>query len=113
MTKDMVYFSGKQHIIEVPVQELRDIFNALEIARKGRQRILKRERVWSGKRRPRHLHTGSRSVTWHYRLPHNNWLLAVAHVYLERGGQVVGQPDPKEIRIDELVLKPMNSDYGG
>ena len=99
--------------ITVPKQELRDIFNALEIARKGRERILERRRVWAGSQRPRHLPRGSQSIMWAYYVPHNDWKLAVAHVYLARGGSPFGEPDPKEIRIDELVLRPMNSDYSG
>ena len=85
---------------------MRDLFNALEIARKGRERVLVRERVWSSRQRPRHLPVGSQSVIWHYYVPHNRWLLATAHVYLARGGAVIGEPDPKQIRIDQLVLKP-------
>ena len=42
---------------------------------------------------------------WAYYMP-NGWALATAHVYLARGGQVIGEPDPKQIRIDQLVLKP-------
>ena len=57
----------------VPVRELRDIFNALEIARKGRAGFLLRRRLWTGSRRPEHLHTGSRSVLWAYYMP-NGWL---------------------------------------
>ena len=41
---------------------------------------------------------------WSYYMP-NGWLLAMAHVYLARGGEVIGEPDPKEIRIDQLVLR--------
>ena len=99
--------------ITVPSQEMRDIFNALEIARKGRERILTRKVIRSSTRRPRHLPPGSRSIVWGYYVPHNDWRLAVAHVYLGRGGRLLSQPDPKELRIDELVLKLMNSDYSG
>ena len=104
---------GDYHTISVPKRELRDIFNALEIARKGRERILERRRVWAGSQRPRHLPRGSQSIMWAYYVPHNDWKLAVAHVYLARGGSPFGEPDPKEIRIEELVLRPMNSDYSG
>ena len=87
-------------------QEIRDIFNAMEIARKARRKILDREVVWISRRVPRHLPRGSRSVVWRYRLPNNNWALAVAHVYLGRGGQLLSEPDPKELRIDQLILRP-------
>ena len=83
----------------------------MEIARKGRERVLVRERVWSSRQRPRHLPVGSHSVIWHYYIPHNGWLLATAHVYLARGGQVIGEPDPKQLRIDQLVLKPLPTDF--
>ena len=33
------------------------------------------------------------------------------HVYLARGGQVIGEPDPKQLRIDQLVLKSQPSDF--
>ena len=102
----MAYLPGDNVTIKIPVRELRDLFNALEIARKGRERVLVRERVWSSRQRPRHLPVGSQSVIWHYYVPQNRWLLAIAHVYLARGGQVIGEPDPKQIRIDQLVLKP-------
>ena len=94
----------------VPVRELRDIFNALEIARKGREGFLTRRRAWTGTRRPDHLPPGSRSVLWAYYMP-NGWLLAMAHVYLGRGGQVIGEPDPKVIRIDDLVLRSPSTDF--
>ena len=93
-----------QVILRVPERELRDIFNALEIARKSRAGFLLRRRSWTGSRRPAHLHTGSRSVLWAYYMP-NGWLVAIAHVYLARGGEVIGEPDPKEMRIDQLVLQ--------
>ena len=97
-------------VLYVPARELRDIFNALEIARKGRQGFLTRKRGWTGTRRPAHLPVGSRSVLWLYYMP-NGWLPATAHVYLARGGQVIGEPDPKELRIDQLVLKPDPWDF--
>lgn len=97
---------GQQHIIEITAQEIRDIFNAMEIARKARRRILRREVVWIGRTVPRHLPRGSRSIVWRYRLPNNNWALALAHVYLGRGGRLLTEPDPKEIRIDNLTLRP-------
>ena len=93
-------------VLNVPARELRDLFNALEIARKGREGFLTRRRTWTGTRRPPHLPPGTRSVMWAYYMP-NGWLLAMAHVYLARGGQVIGEPDPKEIWIDQLVLKPL------
>ena len=97
-------------VLNIPARELRDIFNALEIARKGREGLLIRRRTWTGTRRPRHLSSGSRSVMWGYYMP-NGWLLAIAHVYLARGGQVISEPDPKEISIDQLVLRPYLSDF--
>ena len=105
-------FSG-QHITEMPAQELRSIFNAMDIARKGRQRILDREVVWIGRKVPQHLPRGSRSVVWKYRLPNNNWAVAVAHVYLGRNGQLLSQPDPKELRIDELIMLPVRTYWEG
>ena len=100
---------AEQVVLHIPAQELRDIFNALEIARKGREGFLTRKRGWTGTRRPEHLPPRSRSIMWLYYMP-NRWLLAIAHVYLARGGQVIGEPDPKQLRIDQLVLKPLPTD---
>ncbi len=107
MVEIMTLIPQRDNIITLPKQELRDIFNAMEIASKGRERFLIRKPAWGGARRPRHLSVGSRSRIWMYFVPTNPpWLLAIAHVYLERGGARIGEPDPKEIRIDELILRP-------
>ena len=107
----MVNTSYEHNSIYVSARELRDIFNALEIARKGRDGTLERRIAWAGTRRPRHAPVGTRSRIWHYYLPHNGWRLAVAHVYIERGGRAIGQPDPKEIKIDELAIRPAQPGY--
>ena len=44
-------------------------------------------------------------------MPNNGWQLAVAHVYLARGGQLIGEPDPKMLHIDEVRFSPMESDF--
>lgn len=91
--------------IRVPAQELRAIFNAMEIALKGRRGTLRREVAKRGKVRPQHLPPGSRSLLWAYFVPHNNWKLALAHVYLGRGGRLLSEPDPKSLWIEELHLR--------
>ena len=88
--------------IRAPAQELRAIFNAMEIALKGRRGILRREVARRSIGRPGHLPPGSRSLLWAYFVPHNNWKLALAHVYLGRGGQLLSEPDPKSLWIEEL-----------
>jgi hypothetical protein len=102
----MAYLPQGNVIIRLPERELRELFNALEIAKKGKERFLIRKPDWIGRRRPRHLPVGSRSRIWLYFMPHNSWLLAVAHLYLERG-MPTGEPDPKEMRIDDVILRPV------
>ena len=36
----------------------------------------------------------------------NGWLVAIAHVYLARGGQVIGEPDPKMLHIGQVIFTP-------
>lgn len=88
------------------MRELRDLFNALEIARKGRQGRLIRQVSWTGSRRPAHLPVGSRSRTWVYYIPNSDRVVAIAHVYLARGGQVIGEPDPKMLHIGQVIFTP-------
>ena len=35
----------------------------------------------------------------------NNWLLCVAHQYVSLTGQDITGPDPKYIRVDDVVFK--------
>jgi len=100
----MTYLQQPRRIVELPVEEMKQLFNALEIAKKGREGVLQRKPEWTGQRRPRHLRVGSRSKTWSYTVPHNGWKLAIAHIYLERGIPR-GAPDPKVMWIDEVIFK--------
>jgi hypothetical protein len=112
-TKDHGILTSRHIIIRLSQQELREIFNAMEVAKKGREGFLIRRAVWHGNRRPKHLPVGSLSTTWYYYVASNNWPLAMTHTYILRGGTPVGEPDPKEIRIDEVVLRPFSSSHAG
>ena len=98
-------------IIRVPVQELRDIFNALDIARKGRRGVLERRVNWTGSHRPRHLPVGSISRTWLYFVPNTDYLVATAHIYLGRGGRLLGEPDPKLLHLGQVFFTPAADEF--
>jgi len=47
---------------------------------------------------------GTVSQIVRYIVKHNNWMLVKAHQYMALDGRIFGGPDPKYIRLNDVVL---------
>ena len=56
-------------------------------------------------RAPRGFPPGTRSRMVRIRLTINDWIICYAHQYVSAAGAPITQPDPKWIRVDDLILK--------
>ena len=86
-------------------QERREIYRVLHIRDKlisGQAYLTVR---WEGKNRPRgNFPAGSRSQIVDIRLAINDYLICMAHRYVDGVGREITEPDPKRIEIDDLAL---------
>ena len=84
-------------------QILRQLFNALAIAEKARDGYFTTRLIWQGRRIPQHLALGSISQMWEY-VNREGRPFAKAHQYRDPSNRPIGLPDPKYLRIDDVIL---------
>ena len=95
-------------IIRSSDRERREIYRVLNITNKlltGQAYLTVR---WEGKNQPRgDFPPGSRSQIVDISLTVNDYLICVAHRFVDAEGHPLTQPDPKRVDIDDLIIREL------
>ena len=92
--------------IPIPDSELHELYRVLDIRRKLNtgQAYTKVYRTMASPRRG-NFPLGTRSQMVEIRLTVNDWILCYAHQYVNADGSDYTGPDPKWIRVDDVLFK--------
>ncbi|MBI2872904.1 MAG: hypothetical protein HYY00_06950 [Chloroflexi bacterium] len=82
---------------------MRQLFDAMQIFDKVREGYFSARLFWQSKGTPSHLERGSASQMWEYVSP-RGIVFARVHEYRDSRGNIIGRPDPKYFRIDQVTL---------
>ena len=94
---------GKPVPVGVSADLLRRLFDALDIFAKVGRGLFTARLYWQSRNTPSHLLRGSVSQIWEY-LDASGTAFTRVHEYRDPAGQVIGRPDPKYLRIQEITL---------
>ena len=99
--------------IAVPNSELYELYRVLDVRRKldTGQAYTEVRRTMAGPLRGS-FPPGTRSRMVRIRLRVNDWFLCYAHQYVNADGSDHTGPDPKWIRVDDVIFKQGNSVVG-
>ena len=85
---------------------MRDLYRILDIREKlARGQVFSEVRRTMSTSRGLNFPPGTRSQMVNIKLSVNSWLLCIAHQYVNADGSDYTGPDPKWIRVDNVIFK--------
>ena len=99
-------FTNRPIPVGVPKELLRRLFDAMDMFAKVDAGLFSAKLYWQGKTAPSHLPLGSSSQIWEY-VNREGRMFARVHCYRDATGGLIGRPDPKYLRINEVALYAM------
>ena len=92
--------------IIVSETELRELYRILDIREKlARGQVFSEARRTMSAPRTGNFPLGTRSLMFTIWLTVNDWLLCIAHQYVNADGSDYTGPDPKWIRVDDVIFQ--------